>query len=223
MHPQLVEMLGHLAYALIFISFSVRSMLALRLIAIVASAAVIFYSMHISEKILWVPIYWNLAFIALNLTQIGLLVWHRRNVELNALENFLHENTLRTFGKAELRSFLKIGQHRRYNRNQQLIRKNEKTRELFLLIGGGAKVVIQDDDLAREVARLGRGSFVGEMSFLTNSQARADVFAANDTDVLAFSRESLENWLRHDPARSAALQTALGGQVIDQLMKKSVA
>lgn len=212
-----IEFIGHLAYALIFLSFSVRNMLRLRIIAILASIAVIFFSMYIVDKVLWIPIYWNLAFIMMNTFQISVLLWQRRSVILNEQEVFLQTHALRGFSSAELKSFLRIAKKVSFSTEHLLIKQGDKQRDLYLIESGAVGVRFKE----REIARLLAGSFVGEMSLLTNSPARADVHAIEPVVVYAWDRPSLESWLAVAPHRQGLLQAALGGQLIDQLMQRS--
>ena len=75
----------------------------------------------------------------------------------------------------------------------------------------------------KEIARLGAGSFVGEMTYLTGDAARAGVTGVGKSEIFCWEKQQLEQWLHKDPSRQARMQSALGSQVVELLMQKSSA
>lgn len=70
----MLDIAGHLAFALIAFSFLVRDILWLRALSIAASLA----SYLAPSNPLWIVIRWNVVFIGLNLVQIAILFRERR-------------------------------------------------------------------------------------------------------------------------------------------------
>jgi hypothetical protein len=68
-----MENLIHLANALYLLSYFVRDMLRLRVLTIVAGSCLIAYFALLPEPLM-VAVYWNLAFVAINLARIARLM-----------------------------------------------------------------------------------------------------------------------------------------------------
>lgn len=82
----LIDSFGHLTFLLIALSFLVREMLMLRLLAILSSLASIVYNFSVAQDPLWLVIHWNLVFVGINLFQLAraLLTQQSRQPALNA-------------------------------------------------------------------------------------------------------------------------------------------
>ncbi len=77
-----MESLVHTANVLYLASYSVRDILWLRILTVVAALFLIGYFYFRADPLL-AAIYWNLLFIALNLFWIGRLLWERRPIKLS--------------------------------------------------------------------------------------------------------------------------------------------
>lgn len=208
---------GQFAYFLLFLAFTLRNVNWLRIVAIIASVFVIFYSAKAPDEPLWIPIFWNALFIATNLVQLLLTRWRARSVALDPLENFLGKTSLHNFPPAEVKSFAAIAREGDVPAGKQFIDADSNLEFLFCIIKG------QVDIFAKGVkcAELKPGSFVGEMSLLTKAKTRADVVAASELRLLVWPHEEIEKWVDSDSSRLALLQQALGTQVVDQLLRQN--
>ena len=209
---------SNLAFILIFISFLLRDILHLRMMSVLGSVSSLCYGFFIPKGPLWDPIRWNCLFIVVNSWQILTLLYQRRHQAWGQQETFLFQRSLKTFPKYEVKNFLSLAEVLDFMPGNHLIRKDTKLDKLFLILEGDVQVLIE----GREVAALKSGEFLGEMSFLTNDLTRADVVAKNKVQVYSWTIVSLQSWMKQDPARRGYLQSALGGQLINQLMKKNL-
>ncbi|MBK9387177.1 MAG: mechanosensitive ion channel [Planctomycetes bacterium] len=99
------------------------------------------------------------------------------------LDKLAQEASLESFGKGE-----------------RIVRQGEPGDALYVIVEGAAVVSISDGaGLEREVARLGRGEFFGEMALLTGEPRTAHVTAAEDLDVLVIYKGSLKGILERRP------------------------
>lgn len=209
--------IGQLAYFLTFLSFALRNVNWLRATAICSSAAAIFYSAQVSREPLWIPILWNALFILTNAAQLLLTRWRARSVALDPLENFLGKTVLLNFPPAEVKSLTAIASEGNVAAGKHLIQAGMELRHLFCIVQGRVDVITN----GVKHAELTPGYFVGEMSLLTKSKARADVVATTDLKLLVWPHEAIEKWVDSDAARLSLLQQALGTQVVDQLLKQN--
>jgi len=204
------------AYGFTLLSFSMKNMAWLRSLALASSALAIYFAFHASAEPLWIPILWNILFIGANAAHLALSRWRSRDVRLGALEEFLSKTVLTNFPPAEVQSFSSLGAEGSMNAGAQLIHDDTEIKHLFCILKGRVDVLVKGN----KVAELGPGRFVGEMSLLTRSRTRADVMVASDLKVLVWKHEDIEKWVDDDASRLGYLQTAMGIQVVEELLRQ---
>jgi small-conductance mechanosensitive channel/CRP-like cAMP-binding protein len=74
-----------------------------------------------------------------------------------------------------------------YGNGEAIVRQGEPGQSMYVIGSGTAVVVLEPD--RREVARLGRGAYFGEMSLLTGEPRTATVLAGGDTTVIEIDAE----------------------------------
>jgi CRP-like cAMP-binding protein len=79
---------------------------------------------------------------------------------------------------------------------QRVLRKGMSGSGLYVILDGEARVVLGD----RELARLGRGEFFGDVSALLDTPPVSDVVAATSLRCLVIPREEVERFLLDHPA-----------------------
>lgn len=88
-----------------------------------------------------------------------------------------------------------------YGRGERVVHQGDTGDSLYLIQDGNAVVSIRDEHGGeREVARLSRGEFFGEMAVLTGEVRTASVSAVDDLSVLVVYKEALQDMLQKRPA-----------------------
>ncbi|MFT6603519.1 MAG: hypothetical protein ACJARO_001029, partial [Bacteriovoracaceae bacterium] len=205
---------GHLAYTLIFFSFLVRNILWLRGLAIFASLTSIIYNFYVPAEPLWVPIQWNCVFIMTNIVQITFIFLEKRNFKLEGHEAYLHDRFFPDLTSAEFKSLLRGGFLRTSQKNETLIEQHTTVEALMVIIDGEVSVQTK----GREVARLGKGHFLGEMSFMTDEPTKADVCAIGEVQYFFWEKESLKALINKKPKMMNAIQRVLSHQLIEYIL-----
>ncbi len=93
-----------------------------------------------------------------------------------------------------------------YAAGEAIVRQGEVGASMFVIVRGAAVVVLEPEQ--REVARLGEGSFFGEMSLLTGATRNATVRATTDVDVLEIQLEAFRTFVLANPAAVEVIGTA---------------
>lgn len=207
-----LEVLGHLSFLLGALSFLVKDMLWLRLLAIVGNAAGIVYNAYAPQEPMWLVVAWLCAFIVINVVQIALLVRERKAVRFTAEEAELHETLFRGFSPVEFLKLLRAARWQTYESAAVLARAGETVEQLVLLVSGRAQVALADG----RSLELRDGAFVGEMSFLKEQPASATVSATSSARCLVWEKEALRALL----ARNPSLQLGLHAVISSDLVRK---
>ena len=107
----------------------------------------------------------------------------------------------------------KVGELRRLNPNDVLIREGEELQELFLITEGWFDVRVK----GLPVAKLSVGDVLGEMSFVEKQPPSATVSAIEPARVLAVPQEVLLQQFRVDQGFAARFYKALAVFLSDRL------
>ncbi|HYO23494.1 MAG TPA: cyclic nucleotide-binding domain-containing protein [Lacipirellulaceae bacterium] len=213
-----ITSLLHVANILYLASYSMRSVLWLRVLTVVAIVCMLPYYYSVGDTPLLEPIAWNTLFLAINLVQIALLILERRPVFLGDEELHLYRTLFRTLKPLEFARLLEVSEWRQAKPGDVLLEQGRPV-EALLLISRGRAVVELDD---RYVADVGACQFVGEMGFLTEQHSSARVVAATLTDYLAWPAEKLRASLNSAPALHVKLQAILGADLIAKLRREAL-
>lgn len=98
---------------------------------------------------------------------------------------------------------------------QTIIQQGEEVDSLYIVLEGDFSVV--DKNIEEELARLGSGEIVGEMSFVDKQPPSATVTATEDSEVFALPRSTLTRKLEDDNGFSSRFYKALSVFLSDRL------
>lgn len=127
------------------------------------------------------------------------------------------------------------GERRQVRAGESLIQQKEKIDRLYLIIEGEFAATISkntesilgqafaaledDSDLKQEIARLGSGEIIGEMSFLDISPAANTFTATQDSTVLAISSQKLRSQLSQDLGFASRFYRAIALLLSDRFQR----
>lgn len=104
-------------------------------------------------------------------------------------------------GPDELDELSRSAVRQDYGRGERVVHQGDAGDSMYLIQDGTAVVSVRDEHGGeREVARLSRGEFFGEMAVLTGEARTANVTAADDLAVLVLHKEALSAMLQRRPA-----------------------
>ena len=98
--------------------------------------------------------------------------------------------------------------------NQVLVKQGDAITSLYIVLDGRFKVSV---DGGTELASLGTGEIVGELSFFDSRPPNANVTATEDSKVLAIPSSRLRGKLKSDTGFGSRFYRALGVMLTDRL------
>jgi hypothetical protein len=208
-----MDVMIHIANVLFLLAYLVRDILWLRIITVIATAALIPYYFCCAVSPLYEPIAWNSLFIAVNLVQIVLLILEKRPVFLSEKEKLLYRTIFYSLKPREFTKLLSLAEWRKAKPGEVLLEQDEPVQAL-ILISSGSGVVELD---GRRVATVTSGQFVGEMGFLSEQVASAKVVTSAPTEYLAWPAGKLRTLLLMTPMLHVKVQGILGCDLVSKL------
>jgi CRP/FNR family cyclic AMP-dependent transcriptional regulator len=94
------------------------------------------------------------------------------------------------FSDHQLATLVPAIQHRSYPRRSFILHRAQQTDALYVILGGRAKVVIDNGDRELTVTTIGPSEFFGEMSLIDEKPRSASVQAVEACEVLCVSRQA---------------------------------
>jgi hypothetical protein len=213
----LADFFGHIAFALIAISYLVKEIFYLRLLSIVACVAGISYNYFAPEKPLWTPIFWNGIFMAVNVVQLLILWQERRGIEFSEEQKEMYQMIFKNFSPLEFAKLMRLSKWLNFEEGATLITEKKETKFVYLIYNGEVSIAIG----GKEITRLKDGAFVGEMSFITGNLPSATVKITKPTRLIAWSKEELRDLLHRNPAMESTMHATLGADLSKKLAPSS--
>jgi CRP-like cAMP-binding protein len=202
----------HVANALYLLSYSVKDILWLRVLTVVAGGLLL-GRMLADPAPSHAAIAWNILFTLINLYRISLLILERRPVRFKEDEQRLYQLVFRSLTPREFVKLLAIGSWEEAPASRRIVSKGENLDRIRVVYSGRTEVQIE----GRTITSLGEGKFIGEMSFLTGDKPTADVVAVEPTRVLAWQKNTLKTFLGDNPELRAAIQLIIGTDLVGKL------
>lgn len=203
---------GHVSYLLIAISYWLTDIFWLRVVAVVGLSLEILYFWH-SGGDLRTGMGWDLIFIAINLYQLYRLVKDRLSLRLPEADRDLLRSVFTGLDDAQIARLLIAGEFCDFAGGTTLTEENEALERIFFICAGRARVMIG----GREVSHLEKGSFVGEVAFLTDKPATATVIAEGDMRALAFDRGELRRFFDKETEVAGLIYQLLGRELANKI------
>jgi hypothetical protein len=208
-----VALIGHLYYALECTAFVMRNILYLRLLAIAAATFAIAYFSAQSER-LWVPIFWNAMYVAINSYQVYVLLSQRRPRQFtDPNEDFLYTNVFHALPPGTFQNLINAAQVITVQPEAILYRQNDHVEHIYIIAKGAAEIVYG----GRSITTYPRGSFLGELSFTTGRTATATVKAKEEMTCYFWQHEAFREFLENNPYVENVLNDILGLNLINKL------
>lgn len=213
MHMLICQNCIHVANFLYLASYLVRDIFHLRILTIVAMCTLMPYYFQGTGEPLLQPILWNAVFLVINGYQVHRLIQERRPPKLTEEERRLHELVFQGVTPRKMLKILAKATWKEAEPGTHLVEEGTYINELMLIYSGEATVCVG----RKELAALGAGDFVGEISFLTQGNTTAHVHVQTQLRYLSWPKAEFDGFLEQESDLKIAVQSVIGANLIEKL------
>jgi CRP-like cAMP-binding protein len=211
-----IDLPAHLSYVLIAVSYFLTNVFWLRVLAVIGLfLEIIYFRITGTSTNTGVP--WDAIFIAINLYQLIWLVRERINSTLPEKDAGMLRQSFDGLTDAQIARMLRAADWHDYKPGDILTRQDAPVDALYFLCEGRANVEINGS----HVAYLEKGSFIGEIAYLTGNAATARVTVDEPSRVLVFSKMRMAKVMAKDNQISGILYQLLGRDLAQKMRRSN--
>ena len=208
------QILGHLSFTLVALSFLLRDILLLRLVAIVAAVCNLLFSYYGLPAPNLIVVFWQAVFVVINTGWSIKLIRERRGVSFTDEERELYATIFRAFTPFEFMKLMRLAHWQKAAAGDRLAAAGARLDDIMLIYDGEVEVALPNN----EKRRLADGSFIGEMSFIRGGSASADVRAVRPTRLLRWPQLELRKMLQRSPTMRSTMHAVLSEDLMRKLL-----
>ena len=108
-------------------------------------------------------------------------------------------------GEEEIEKLAKASSTRVYAPGEAIVRRGQEGNSMFVIVRGGVKVQIPENDYQKTINHLRANDFFGEMSLLTGQPRTATVIAEEETEVIQIRKTALKPLFEANPELMKAI------------------
>lgn len=209
---------GHISYILIALSYWLTNIYWLRVTAVVGLCFEAAYFTIMSDA-LYTGLAWDGVLVAINLYHLARLTRERLRLRLARDDRDLLRTMFEGLDDAQIGMLLNNSTWHKAPIGEHLTLEGEPVPALMLIADGQASVTVGDT----AIARIGPGSFIGEMAFLTGGHASATVTATQPIRVMKIEQGRLKTLLVVDSQIAAVMHRLLGADLAQKLRARNEA
>ncbi|MGK7923860.1 MAG: hypothetical protein AB4290_01160 [Spirulina sp.] len=206
------DVLVNLSSFLTLISFTVRGILKLRLLAIGAQLTFIPYCLMQSPP-LWTPATWNLLFLVVNLVNVILLILEKQPVKFSDDEQKLYNLAFKALSPREFLKLLAAGEWRDGAAGDTLFVPDRPCQELAILCRGEALACLDGKDLAK----IPDGKLLGLPSILLGDPSPVEIKLSQPSRYITWPIEQLRRFYEQQPAMREKLQSITSRELAEEV------
>lgn len=118
--------------------------------------------------------------------------------------------------------FLSRAESRSYEPDEVILGEGDYNEDIFILIGGKARVDKQFETGSKTVAHIGTGEAFGEMSLLDGSPTNSSVVAETAVEAYVLPLVAVADLLEEDPTLASHLYHSLAVMLARRLRERSI-
>ena len=203
----------HAAFFLTAAAFLLRDILWLRALTICANIFLIYGAYSSLNGPMWPNIYYYLGLVSINALHGAYLLYERTLTRLSGLEQIAYDSVFRALDRVSVKKLLRAGEWLVLLPGEMLVHAGQPAERVYAVVDGTVTVKLMD----KIVTSLAAGNFVGEISYLTDGPATADVVAEEPVRCVAWERELLHRLLDRNKDLHAVMYAAFGADLAAKL------
>lgn len=203
----------YVANCIYLVSYGVRDVLLLRILAVVAMIVFMPYYLFYLERPMWPAVNWNLAFMVINVAWIVKILAERRPPRFTPDQRKLYELTFRDATPRELLQLLHDATWQTAGPGEVLVEENKVCNRLIVVHSGSVSIRRR----GKELVKLRDGDFVGETSFLAKEPSSTAAVAVTPVRYVNWTRDRVEDIFARRLDLKSALYVVAGRNLIEKL------
>ena len=108
-----------------------------------------------------------------------------------------------------------------FNDGDMVLAEDMRNEDIFAIVEGEVRVVVGTGAQATEVARLGAGTFFGEMSFLSHATTSANIIAAGKVEIMCVTQQNILGMIEKDPGFAGRFYRSLACTLAERLRRSN--
>jgi CRP-like cAMP-binding protein len=190
----------NLSNIVFLVAFSTKDVLRLRILSLVGEGIIVPYY-YFQKETLWPPIFWGVAFMAVNAVRIIALAMERRPVILSDREEQLHCLAFSTVEKRDFLQLTALVQWADCAPGEVIVRRGQLVPAAIVLISGEIEAVFN----GKTRIALRPGELIGDVSAYSGLASPADVVARGHATLAVWDLQHLREFTESRPELRAKL------------------
>ncbi len=222
MEPNHTDMLGYGLYAIAYgtsiLAFLMTRINWLRVLFILSSACYALYYYIFPAEPLWLDVVTEGAFVAVNLLMLCFVFWAGKRIKFTQPEKHLFDTSFSSLQAHEFNKVLKISSWLALEPRTHITKKDKSCEFVYYLFSGSVEV---STDAGPAITRHA-GSVIGEVSFMLETHATANVVAIDTIVLLAMPQARLRKLCKSNERIGSAVESLLSAQMATKLADNAV-
>ncbi|WP_438726958.1 cyclic nucleotide-binding domain-containing protein [Parasphingorhabdus sp. DH2-15] len=193
------------------IAFALRGELSLRALTLLGNIFYIVYYLTVPEVTLWFAIASTVLMTVANIVVMARIALERTTWQMTEKDKNLYRD-FANFSPGQFRRLLKIAETVHPEEGHMILRGGEATDKLHYIVSGEAQIIKNG-----EIFLLHPSNFMGEIAWLLNGPATADVIARENIEILTWDKAMLNTLCQKWPDIDNALRARINQDLARKL------
>ena len=203
------DSIQHLGYIFTFLALSIKDVLWLR---VILATAQIILGIYQFITMRYDVVFWNLIFTCVNFYHIIRIMQERKPVKIPNEIIDIYNKLFYKMTSREFVYFWNLGEIY-IDQNKTVIEEGHAVDSLYLVLEGDPLISRN----SKELAKLSRGSFIAEMSLVTEEPATADVIFKEQVKCMLWNQEQIRHLKKSNPDFWIKLHDVLSADLIQKM------
>ena len=210
----IVDIFGHASEFLYTAGSSFKNQIYLRISFVFAAIFELYFGFfRIEGEPIWSIIVWSVPFMLINLYYFIRLLQEKKQLHLSPEEEKIYFKSFSYIDKQFFKKIFDKAKKVEFDLNDIIIEENKKLEYFYLITEGIASVSLNN----KFITFITEGIFIGEMSFLTNSNPKATVSANTKISLLRWDKAEMLEFMEKDRDIENAVKAVLSNDLVAKI------